>query len=154
MKIRVETEISVKQLCRVVPSTLRVAVPLSLRMQIVKWARRWHVPGNFWLSMELLRDFAESNPNEFHRFLWSHHLAYAGGYETSRFDARKPEPSRLWLFQAIQRHLRKRGIAPERDVQSVFDAGCSLGYVLRFAETQVFPAATRLRGVDVDRYAV
>ena len=40
------------------------------------------------------------------------------------------------------------------DVRSVFDVGCSLGYVLRFAETSVFQGADRLRGMDVDRYAV
>ena len=144
----------VKQVCKVVPATLRLALPLSSRKRIVNWTRERGLPGNFFLSMELLRDFAETNPNEFHRFLWSHHLAYAGGYKTSRFEASEAEPSRRLLFHQIQEHLRKRNIIPERDVESVFDAGCSLGHVLRFAETQAFPAATRLRGVDVDRYAV
>ena len=154
MKNPVKKESSVKQLCKVVPATLRLALPLSSRKRIVNWTRQRGLPGNFFLSMELLRDFAESNPNEFHRFLWSHHLAYAGGYETSRFEAGELEPSRRLLFQDIQEHLRKRDVVPERDVESVFDAGCSLGYVLRFAETQAFPEAMRLHGVDVDRYAV
>jgi SAM-dependent methyltransferase len=123
-------------------------------MRIVNWARRRGLPGNFSVSMALLSDFAESQPNEFHRFLWSHHLAYADSYQTSRFKAREPEASRLLLFQDIQEHLRKRGMVPERDVDSVFDVGCSVGDVLRYAETQAFPAATRLCGVDVDRKAV
>src|SRR5258708_5641849 len=143
-----------KRFFKRVVATLCSPLPLPLRMRIADWARRRGLPGNFSVSMALLSDFAESQPNEFHRFLWSHHLAYASSYETARFKARELEPSRLLLFQDIQGHLRKCGMAPERDVDSVFDVGCSVGDVLRYAETQAFPAATRLCGVDVDRKAV
>ena len=50
--------------------------------------------------------------------------------------------------------IESANLEPERDVESVFDVGCSLGYVLRHVETEVFPSAACLRGVDVDRYAV
>jgi SAM-dependent methyltransferase len=141
-------------LLRGVSAALCRVLPLPLRMRIVKWTGRRGFPGNFFVSMLLLSDFAASKPNEFHRFLWSHHLAYAKSYEASRFSTPKLEFSRLLLFQDMQEYLRKRGMAPERDVESVFDVGCSVGNVLRYAETQVFPAATHLRGVDVDRHAV
>jgi SAM-dependent methyltransferase len=144
----------IRLLIRGVSAALGRVLPLPLRLRIVKWTGRRGLPGNFFVSMVLLSDFAASRPNEFHRFLWSHHLAYAKSYETSRFVAPKLEFSRVLLFREIQDHLRKRGLTPERDVQSVFDVGCSVGNVLRYAETQVFPAATRLRGVDVDRHAI
>ena len=95
-----------------------------------------------------------SDPNSLHRFLWSHHLTYAASYEVSRFGPERLDVSRRILFTDIEAHLRKRAIAPECDVASVFEAGCSLGYVLRYAETNVFPGATRFIGVDVDKYAI
>jgi SAM-dependent methyltransferase len=132
----------------------RYTLPLPWRMSIVEWCRRRHVHYHCFLTMELLRDFAESDPNAFHRFLWAHHLAYAESYEPSRFGCDKMESSRLLLFEDIQARLRSRGIEPGRDIRSVFDLGCSLGYVLNYAETQVFQSATILRGMDVDAYAI
>lgn len=139
---------------KVAPIVLQRTLPLALRMRLVAWTGEYGFRWQFPLPMDLLRELAESQPNAFHRFLWSHHLAYAAGYELSRFGAERLEPSRRMLFEDIQQCLRSSGIAPEYDVKSVFDAGCSVGHVLRFAETNVFCSATRLRGVDVDRYAV
>jgi len=103
--------------------------------------------------MHLLDDPAQTQAENL-QFLWRHHLAFAGSYNTARFGANMAEPSRRTLFEDIQEHLRKRGLAPEKDVESVFDAGCSVGHVLRFAETEVFPSATVLRGLDIDKYAI
>ncbi|MBI2815413.1 MAG: class I SAM-dependent methyltransferase [Acidobacteria bacterium] len=139
---------------KVAPAVMQRTLPLWLRMRLVVWTGRrgfrWHFP----LPTDLLRELADSEPNAFHRFLWSNHLAYAAGYELSRFGSEKLEPSRRMLLDDMQQYLRTQGVAPECEVNSVFDAGCSLGHVLRFAETEVFCSATRLRGVDVDRYAV
>ena len=33
-----------------------------------------------------------------------------------------------------------------RDIRSVFEIGCSLGYLPRFAETEMFPAAVVVLG--------
>lgn len=41
-----------------------------------------------------------------------------------------------------------------KDVKSVFDVGCSAGFLLRFMETNVFPAATKLEGNDIDGPAI
>lgn len=95
---------------------------------------------------------------DFHRFMWEHHvggLPYAKTYEIAhRFGAEKLRPSRAEFFDHLCAHLRQIGVAPEKDVKSVFDVGCSLGYALRFLETEKFPAATCLRGIDVDQYAI
>ena len=39
-------------------------------------------------------------------------------------------------------------------MRSVLEVGCSLGYNLRYMETELFPSATVLDGVDLDCYAI
>jgi SAM-dependent methyltransferase len=130
-------------------------LPLSLRKSMIVWLGKRRDSRTYRLAFELLRDFSKNDPGGFHRFLWSNHLGHAESYEiVRRYGDSQFEPTRLVLFQEICSHLKSRGIVPERDVKSVFDAGCSLGYVLRFAETEVFPSAMVLQGIDVDSYAV
>ena len=134
---------------------VRATVPLWLRRRaaIVVGQQRW-LGGRYWWVLELLRDFADRDPNEFHRFLWSHHLAYAETYDvSSRFGAANLHPSRQIFFEGLVGALAVRGIAPAA-VRSVFEAGCSLGYLLRHLETEVFTAATLIEGNDIDRFAV
>jgi SAM-dependent methyltransferase len=131
-------------------------IPLPLRRGLAALVgrQRW-IPGRYWWAMELLRDYAERDPNGFHRFLWSHHLAYAESYEVDRrFGPENLHPSRRLLFDDLTRFLRARGVDPATGVRSVFEVGCSLGYLLRHLETEVFPGAERLEGNDIDRYAV
>ncbi|MBE0595544.1 MAG: methyltransferase domain-containing protein [Gemmatimonadales bacterium] len=105
--------------------------------------------------MELVRDLAEEQPAEFHRFLWKNHLAYAETYEIAeRFGEEKLHPSRQLLFADVSAVLRKRGVNPAADVRSAFEVGCSMGYLLRYMETRLFPSAEVLEGVDIDEYAV
>lgn len=145
---------SLKQLMvELVGGALVILLPLSARKGVILWLGGRRHPRTYHLSFLLLRDLARKSPSEFHKFLWSHHLGHAETYEIERRYA-DPEPTRQVLFHEICAHLRSRGIVPERDVKSVFDAGCSLGHVLRFAETDIFPSATVLTGVDVDSYAV
>ncbi len=145
----------VKRICKgLILGLLRHSLPLGARMQIARRARQSSLLSRSLPALELLRDLADDDANRFHRFLWSHHLAYAETYEVSRFEPEKLDVSRRMLFADIQKHLRGRAIAPERDVRSVFEAGCSLGYLLRYAETSVFPGATRIFGIDVDQYAI
>ncbi|HEV8599591.1 MAG TPA: class I SAM-dependent methyltransferase [Gemmatimonadales bacterium] len=116
--------------------------------------QRW-LPDRAWWVLELLRDQAARDPNEFHRFLWTHHLAYAESYEVEqRFGTDQLHASRRLLFDDLKASLRARRIDPAKDIHSVFEVGCSLGYLLRFAETQLFPAAEILEGNDIDAYAV
>jgi SAM-dependent methyltransferase len=134
---------------------LRPVLPLRARRSIVGWLGRRKWPGQHLFSIELVRDFAKRDASGFHRFLWSNHLAYAQNYELARqFGAANLHASRRMLFTLLADHLRARGIDPHRDVHSVFEVGCSLGYLLRFAETDIFHSATLLRGLDIDAYAV
>ena len=136
-------------------SALVFLLPLSIRRSMIVWLGKRRDARTYRLSFELLQDFAKNDPSGFHRFLWSNHLGHAESYEIARrFGDSRLEPTRRVLFQEICSTLKNRGIVPERDVKSVFDAGCSLGHVLRFAETEVFPCAVVLEGIDVDSYAV
>src|SRR5262245_31515819 len=135
---------------RVILGLLRNSFPLAMRKRILRWAQRGSFRSRLFSPVEFLRDLARNDPNGFHRFLWAHHLAYAESYEIARFAPENLDASRHMLFADIEEHLRERALTPERDVWSVFEAGCSLGYLLRHAETKVFPSATRLIGVDVD----
>ncbi|HYR07311.1 MAG TPA: class I SAM-dependent methyltransferase [Longimicrobium sp.] len=134
---------------------LRATLPLRVRMRLAVLAGRSRLPGAEWWSAELVRDLAERDLNAYHRFLWSNHLAYAATYEPEqRFGAERVHPSRRLLFAELGRVLAERGVDPARDVRSVLEVGCSMGYLLRYAETHVFPAARVLDGVDIDGYAV
>jgi SAM-dependent methyltransferase len=105
--------------------------------------------------MGTLDDFRRRDPVAFHRFLWSNHLAYAATYEVpSRFGAPNINATRHILFDRIVHRLRSHGVDPHRDVRSVFEVGCSMGYLLRHLEEEVFPSATILHGLDIDAYAV
>lgn len=135
---------------------LRSWVPLRARKGLAVWIgrRRWPA-SRYWLVLELLRDYAARDPDGFHRFLWSHHLAYAETYEVAeRFGAERVHPTRRMLFDDLRRCLEGRGLDPTRDVRSVLEVGCSLGYLLRHLETEVFPSAVVLDGLDIDEYAV
>jgi SAM-dependent methyltransferase len=141
-----------------IAKAVRPALPLSARMRIVARIAANNLPAPSFLCTELLKDLSENDPTEFHRFLWANHVrgkSYGKTYEIlKRFGDENLRTSRRELFGFLQSSLRDQGIKPESDVDSVFDVGCSLGYVLRFLETEVFTAATCLRGADVDRYAI
>jgi SAM-dependent methyltransferase len=148
---REQREAVLKAVSRMLPYVL----PKSIRKRIVIWLGKCRIPNRYRQSFLLLPDFARSDPAGFHQFLWSNHLGHAGSYEVAqRYGESKLEPSRRILFEEICSTLQARSVTPDRDVRSVFDAGCSLGHVLRFAETNIFPGATLLRGVDVDSFAV
>jgi hypothetical protein len=125
-------------------------LPLSVRkrLAVLVGRQRW-LKGRYWYSMELVRDLAARDPSAFHRFLWANHIGYAETYEVAkRFGDDNVHPSRRLLFDDLVAFLRGRGIDPTSDVRSVFEVGCSMGYLLRYMETSLFPAATVLEGVD------
>lgn len=139
---------------RVVVGTL----PLSVRRWLAVWldGQAWIRPENrrYW-GTQLLVDFAKNDVNAYHKFLWTHHLAYANTYEIDqRFGYEKFNESRKILFGELGRRLETLGIEPYRDINSVLDVGCSLGYLLRYIETDVFPNAASLIGIDVDSQAI
>lgn len=134
---------------------LRGALPLSFRKTLARLLgrQRWLRSGNWW-AHELLRDFAAQDPNGYHRFLWANHLGYAETYEIAvRFGADRLHPTRQMLFEEMVSCLGTLDIRPDA-IASVFEAGCSLGYNLRFLETDLFRNAAVLEGCDIDEYAV
>jgi SAM-dependent methyltransferase len=133
-------------------AAVRAVVPLAARKAAARWLdrQRW-LPAGRWWAVELVRDLAERDPDAYHRFLWRHHLGYAATYEVAeRFGADRIHPTRLMLFADVRRVVAASGCA----VESVFEVGCSMGYLLRHVETDVFPAAATLEGLDIDRRAV
>jgi SAM-dependent methyltransferase len=50
--------------------------------------------------------------------------------------------------------LREQGFEPEHDIDSMLDVGCSLGYLLWYAEHELFTDAQRLVGIDIDPVAI
>jgi|GEM_PF-1172808 len=137
---------------------LRQLLPLAVRKQLsIRIGRSRWLPDShrYYWSMEAVRDLAERDPDAFHRFLWTHHLAYAETYEVeSRFDPSNVHPTRHLLFGTLEAVLSERGMDPRRDVASVLEVGCSLGYLLRHLETDLFCGAERLDGFDIDEHAI
>ena len=135
----------------------RGVLPLRIRLGLATWldTRRWLSPATrFWWVTELLRDYAERDPDGYHRFLWSHHLAYAESYEADRrFGRENVNAARRELFAELARALTAAGVQAA-DVRSVLEVGCSLGYLLRYLETDVYRGATTLDGVDIDARAI
>jgi SAM-dependent methyltransferase len=132
---------------------LRV-LPLSTRMRIAVWLSRARLPFYNWWAFEVLSDLSESDPSGFHRFLWSHHAVYARTYDVAhRYGSERIKKSRHLLLRDIERAFESLG-QTRMDVRSVLDVGCSVGHLLRHMETDVFTAATRFVGVDIDQAAI
>ncbi len=137
---------------------VRILLPLPVRKHLSIWVnkQKWlDSKRRSWWSLELIRDLAAKNINDYHKFLWSHHLSYAAPYEVAgTFGKENMKQSRLIFFSDLQKHLIERSIDPAKDITSVFEVGCSLGYQLHYLETDIFPSASRLDGIDIDTYAI
>jgi SAM-dependent methyltransferase len=127
-----------------------------MRQRLAIWLDRqaW-LPSGKWWAVQLIKDMADRDVDAYHRFLWAHHLGYAETYEAGeRFGANRIHPTRLMLFDDLEAWYSSRGGDFKRDVRSVFEVGCSLGYLLRFLETDRLLTPERLAGIDIDRRAV
>jgi SAM-dependent methyltransferase len=146
-----------KHLKTVAKGAARKGLPLALRKKVcvMMEQHRWFTEDvRYWWTRELLRDYQESDGNGYHRFLWSNHLAYAHSYEVEkRFGAEKMVGSRRLFFRMLGEVLRQQEL-PCDGVRSVFEVGCSLGYQLRYLETELFPQAEALVGIDIDGHAI
>jgi D-aspartate ligase len=145
-----------KQMAPVAKEALRAAVPLGLRKRAAVAVQRqsWLGPRRQWWAVELVRDLAARDVNAYHQFLWAHHLGYAESYEpAARFGSENVKGSRRMFFADLRARLGEIGVAPGQ-IRSVLEVGCSLGYQLREMETELFPNATTLDGIDIDEYAI
>jgi SAM-dependent methyltransferase len=146
------------ELKRQTKNLLRATIPLSLRKQagLVLDRQAWlDHDRKSWFIRELLRDYAETDPGGYHRFLWANHLAYAATYTLKdRFTEKRLPGSREIFFEDLLRMLETSDGEAGTDVRSVLEVGCSLGYQLHFMESALFPNAVDLTGIDIDEYAV
>jgi SAM-dependent methyltransferase len=141
---------------RFAASIIGRTLPLSSRKALVasRMCRKLRGAG-FEFSMGILHDLRRRDPDALHRFLWSNHLAYATSYEIQkRFEASNLNPSRRILFNDIRNYFHSRGLDSRNHIRSVFEVGCSMGYLLRHLEEEVCPSAEILHGLDIDAYAV
>jgi SAM-dependent methyltransferase len=131
-------------------------LPLEIRKHLVAWTdqQSW-MPNCHGLAMTMIRDWADRDVDAFHRFLWSQHLGPASFYEAGHaFGADNLPLNRRMLFEDLKECLRLQNMNPMRDVKSIFEVGCSAGYLLRFMETDLFRAATTFEGIDIDEHMV
>lgn len=136
---------------------VRKALPLEMRKRAaIRINKQKWISGRGHLALGLVRDLSVSDPKAFHKFLWENHIAgYAGWYDDSRslFDFSKMEPSRVEFFKDLTAVIKGQGLAPA-DFRSALDVGCSQGYLLRYIETELFPNAHVLAGIDIDAKAI
>ncbi len=153
--LRRRAKSAVRWAIRSASGALGCTLPLPLRQALVVRVGRRKLPGGLEFSVGMLDDLRRRDPDALHRFLWSNHLAYAASYEIpKRFGAPNINPSRHLLFRDILAYLSASGVDPREDVRSVFEIGCSMGYLLRHLEAEVFPSAAVLHGIDIDRHAI
>jgi SAM-dependent methyltransferase len=138
----------------------RFALPLDLRKRIAAWmnCQRWLPARDYW-SMGIIRDLQASDPKAFHKFVWAHHMAgYARWYNSkSLFGANKMNGSVQTFrdfFDALTFVIQDLGLNPSKDIRSALEIGCSLGYLLRILEKDVFPESEEVVGIDIDRDAI
>ncbi len=139
-----------------VQSFVQSLVPLERRKRLSIWVDRqsW-VPARHRWSAALVRDVARSNPEAFHRFVWTNHIGPAKEYEkTNPFDTRRLLAIHRMIFDDVIHELKIRNLDPLKDIKSVCDVGCATGHLLRYMETQMFPSAERLVGIDIDAHAI
>jgi SAM-dependent methyltransferase len=136
---------------------LRSAIPLPARMRLAAWLtrQRW-MPVRDHVAMGLVRDLLARDPKQFHKFAWTNHLmSYARWYDSEEelFAFEQMQPTRLELFRDLTATLDEQNI-PRSDVRSILEVGCSLGYLLRYLEANVFPACPDIVGIDIDAPAI
>jgi SAM-dependent methyltransferase len=134
----------------------RSCIPLSLRMRLAIWLNRQRWFARDYLAVGLVRDLRLHNPKAFHKFLWQHHfMGYARWYdsEDELFSVEEMQPSRRLFFDDLRSTVRELGLQPS-DIRSILEVGCSLGYLLRYLETDVFPGCQEIVGIDIDGPAI
>ncbi len=137
---------------------LYLITPLLIRKYLAIWInrQRWiNADSRGWWATQLICDYAKKDLNAYHKFLWRYHLSYAESYESNlRFGYNNINITRKIFFSELQQHLKNKNISAANDIKSVFEVGCSLGYLLHYLETDVFTDATVLSGNDIDRHSI
>jgi len=135
---------------------IRSCIPLSLRMRLAIWLNRQRWFARDYVAVGLVRDLGLQNPKAFHKFLWTHHfMGYARWYdsEDELFSTEQMEPSRRIFFNDLVSVIGELGLKPS-DIRFILEVGCSLGYLLRYLETEMFPDCQDIVGIDIDGEAI
>jgi 2-polyprenyl-3-methyl-5-hydroxy-6-metoxy-1,4-benzoquinol methylase len=139
-------------------TALHRTIPLTVRKRLAVGVHRcrW-LPERRreWWSQQLISDFADVDVNAYHKFLWANHMAYARTYDVAqRFGEDRINETRKIFLRELEHVLIDGQTDPALDVNSVFDVGCSLGYLLRYVENGLFSEAEKLAGIDIDVQAI
>ncbi len=137
---------------------IRFILPLGLRKRLALWLNRqqWLSSHNYWVE-GMIRDLVKSNPEAFHKFLWANHvLSYAGWYDSEELFGKKRMNGSERTFQEFFSELGAliKDLDFSEEIHSSLEVGCSLGYLLRFIEKDIFPSSKDLVGIDIDRVAI
>jgi len=134
----------------------RFLLPLRFRQHLAVWiGRQSWLPGYYWLAMMIIRDMADTDPNTYNRFIWTKHIGFSTMYEHANdFGSDNLIPTRVLLFDHMTEYLEENGINPQKDIGSVFEVGCSSGFLLRHLEDKVFTSANVFEGIDIDEQAI
>jgi SAM-dependent methyltransferase len=144
-----------RSIIRCAATVMGRVLPLSVRRSLVTSRVGRSSRGGLEFALGMLRDLHRRDAGAFHRFLWSNHLGYAASYEVARrFGASNLNASRRILVDDIASYLMERGVDPRKNIRSVLDIGCSLGYLLRHIEVGLCPSAEVVHGIDIDEYAI
>lgn len=148
----------IKLLKKVLKNIVIKITPLHTRKNAACWVgrQRWLSKSTrYWWAQELVRDLKRVDINQYHKFLWENHLAYAESYNTeSRYGYDNIKDSRKVLFEDLETYFKQNGINRQADIDSVLEVGCSLGYLLQYMEDQYFPSAKQFIGIDIDKQAI
>src|SRR5688572_14254409 len=135
---------------------LRSSIPLPLRMRLAIWLNRQPWFTRDYLAVGLVGDLGLRDPEALHKFLWQHHfMGYARWYDSEEelFSLEQMQPSRRLFFDDLVSVVRELGLQ-QSDIGSVLEVGCSLGYLLRHLEVEVFSECRELMGIDIDEPAI
>jgi 2-polyprenyl-3-methyl-5-hydroxy-6-metoxy-1,4-benzoquinol methylase len=139
-----------------VKQAIRSCIPLSFRLRLAIWLNRQRWFARDYIAVGLVRDLRSHNPKAFHKLLWSHHfMGYARWYDSENelFGTEQMQPSRRELFKDLVLVMRELNLAAS-SIRSILEVGCSLGYLLRYLETEIFPGCQDISGIDIDAHAI
>lgn len=139
---------------------LRLLLPMNLRMKTAVWLDKqtWIPRSEYW-AKGLVHDLMETEPKTFHKFIWEKHLrSYTQWYDSeSLFKSYKMNGSTATcgeFFHDLVTVLKDAQTNQSAEINSILEVGCSLGYLLRNIEENIFPGATDLVGIDIDKEAI
>ena len=132
--------------------------PLFFRKCIAVWisGQGWlRADKKRWWSQQLISDLSVKDPNAYHKFMWLNHMNYAETYEISlRYGFENFNQSRKIFLSKLVDNFTILKNKNHKNIDSVFEVGCSSGYLLRHMEEKLFSPETIIHGCDIDKYAI